>query len=190
MQKINKVFIALLAGLPAVAMAHPGHEFPELGFLSGFFHPFTGLDHMSMAVGLGVLLYNAKQRWQLTGLLGLAFSLMLGFIVGTQNWLASSAAEYGIVASLLFLAYTLWRKQESLLPMATVSLAVFHGMAHGTELSGHGHWAALMLGMVSAMAILYAAGLGLGALLQRFLPQQGRKIVAALVALVGFIGLA
>ncbi|MEB3754119.1 HupE/UreJ family protein [Acinetobacter sp. MD2(2019)] len=186
----QKMLVALLASIPMLAMAHPGHEFPELGFLSGFFHPFTGLDHMSMAVGLGVLLYKANQRWQFNGLLGLGFALMFGFAVGTQHWLSANVAEYGIVASLLFLAYGLWRKQERSLPMATVSLAVFHGMAHGTELGGHGHWAALMLGMVSAMAILYVLGLGLAAVLQRVLPQQGRKIVATMVAVVGFLGLA
>ena len=191
MRILQKISLATILGfMPMWAMAHPGHEFPELGFLSGFVHPFTGLDHMSMAVGLGVLLYNAKQRWQQKGLFGLAFALMLGFAIGAQNWLSAGVAEYGIVASLLFLAYALWRKQVILLPMATVSLAVFHGMAHGTELSGHGHWAALMLGMVSAMTVLYAVGLGLGAMLQRFLPQQGRKIVAAIVAFVGLLGLA
>ena len=191
MQKLNhKIFAAIFASMPMLALAHPGHEFPELGFLSGFVHPFTGLDHMSMAVGLGVLFYKAKQRWQLKGLLGLAFALMFGFAIGAQNWLTASVAEYGIVASLLFLAYALWRKQATLLPLATVSFAIFHGMAHGTELSGHGHWTALMLGMASAMSLLYVVGLGLGAVLQRFLPQQGRKMVAAVVAFIGLLGLA
>ncbi|MHA3054067.1 HupE/UreJ family protein [Acinetobacter sp. ANC 4633] len=41
----------ILSVFPVLAMAHSGHEFPQLGFLSGFVHPFTGLDHMFMATG-------------------------------------------------------------------------------------------------------------------------------------------
>ncbi|MHA3049499.1 hypothetical protein [Acinetobacter sp. ANC 4641] len=40
------------------------------------------------------------------------------------------------------------------------------------------------------MALLYAIGLGVGALLERYIPEQGRKIVAGVVVLVGLFGLA
>ena len=35
------------------AFAHPGHGSSD-GFLSGFFHPFTGLDHLLAMVAVGV----------------------------------------------------------------------------------------------------------------------------------------
>ncbi|KJV40451.1 HupE/UreJ family protein [Acinetobacter brisouii] len=180
----------ILSVLPVLAMAHPGHEFPQLGFLSGFVHPFTGLDHMSMAAGLGVLLWKTKRQWQMSGVIALMAALLIGFVVGAQNLLSASVAEYGIVASLMLLAVALWRKHNVMMPVATAALAIFQGMAHGVELSSHGHWAGLMLGMVTAMALLYGIGLSVGALLERYIPQQGRKIVAGVVALVGLFGLA
>ncbi|PVZ90251.1 urease accessory protein [Serratia sp. S1B] len=180
----------ILSALPVFAMAHPGHEFPQLGFFSGFVHPFTGLDHMSMAAGLGVLLWKTKRQGQMSGVLGLMMALLIGFVVGAQNLLSASVAEYGIVASLMVLAMALWRKHNVLMPVATAGLAIFHGMAHGVELSSQGHWAGLMLGMVTAMALLYAVGLAVGALLERYIPEQGRKMVAGVVALVGLFGLA
>ncbi|WP_111892818.1 HupE/UreJ family protein [Acinetobacter sp. MB5] len=180
----------ILSALPVLTMAHPGHEFPQLGFLSGFVHPFTGLDHMSMAAGLGVLLWKTKRQWQMSGVVALVAALLIGFVVGAQNLFSASVAEYGIVASLMMLAVALWRKHNVMMPVATAALAIFHGMAHGVELSSHGHWAGLMLGMVTAMALLYGIGLGVGALLERYIPEQGRKIVAGVVALVGLLGLA
>ncbi|EXD22812.1 hupE / UreJ family protein [Acinetobacter baumannii 34654] len=43
--------------LPALAMAHPGQDHVHSGFMAGFIHPFTGLDHLIMALGFGVLLW-------------------------------------------------------------------------------------------------------------------------------------
>jgi urease accessory protein len=50
-----RTLIALLLALAAFpALAHPGHGAEAFGFLSGFAHPFTGLDHLlaMLAVGL------------------------------------------------------------------------------------------------------------------------------------------
>ncbi len=67
-------------------------------------------------------------------------------------------------------------------------MASFHGMAHGVELAPQGHVVGLVLGMICGMAILYALGLGLGALINRYVP-YGRKIMAGLAAIVAVIGL-
>ena len=61
-------------------------------------------------------------------------------------------------------------------------------MAHGVELAPQGHVVGLVLGMISSMAILYALGLGLGELINRYVP-YGRKIMAGLAAIVAVIGL-
>ncbi|NOZ97029.1 MAG: urease accessory protein, partial [Gammaproteobacteria bacterium] len=97
-------------------------------------------------------------------------------------------AEYGIVASLIVLAVALWSKSYRVLPLAAALMASFHGMAHGVELAPQGHVVGLVLGMISGMAILYAVGLGLGALINRYVP-YGRKIMAGLAAIVAVIGL-
>ena len=54
MMKIIGIFRAALA--PLLAMAHPGHHHHEASFWTGFVHPFTGLDHLIMAISFGVLM--------------------------------------------------------------------------------------------------------------------------------------
>ncbi|MGS4321565.1 HupE/UreJ family protein, partial [Acinetobacter baumannii] len=42
MNFIKKWSVGLLSMLPALAMAHPGHDHVHSGFIAGFIHPFTG----------------------------------------------------------------------------------------------------------------------------------------------------
>lgn len=56
-----------LSMLPVLAMAHPGHDHVHSGFMAGFIHPFTGLDHLIMALGFGVLLWSAAKQWKIAG---------------------------------------------------------------------------------------------------------------------------
>lgn len=188
MRLLHQALIATLASLPVLAFAHAGHDH-HTGFWAGFMHPFTGLDHLMMAVAFGILLWSATKRWQLFGMMGLATAMVLGFILGSQNMLAPAIAEYGIIASLLLMAVALWTKSNPILPMAAVLLASFHGVAHGTELGQGGHASLLILGMVTAMAFIYVVGLVLGLLVQKYMP-HGKKIVGACTALVAVIGLA
>ncbi|NHC03691.1 HupE/UreJ family protein [Acinetobacter sp. 187] len=182
--------IALLALLvPMLAQAHPGHHHHEASFWTGFMHPFTGLDHLLMAISFGVLMWTVSKQWKITGAFGLVIALMLGFVLGAQQWIGVTVAEYGIVASLLVLAVALWRKSSLALAMVATILATFHGVAHGVELGAKGHVMAQIAGMMSAMALLYASGLALGALITKYFP-QGNKIVAACAAVVALIGLA
>ena len=188
MKTLNKAYVALFAMTPMLALAHPGHDHHS-GFWAGFVHPFTGLDHMMMAIAFGVLMWTANQRWKLFGVAGLAVAMVVGFAIGSQGVLASHVAEYGIIASLILLAVALWTKSNQFLPVAAVLLASFHGVAHGTELGQSGHASLLILGMISAMVVIYVGGLGLGALLQKYVP-YGKQIVGVLAAIVAVIGLA
>ena len=187
MMKIIGIFIAALA--PLLAMAHPGHHHHEASFWTGFVHPFTGLDHLIMAMSFGVLMWTMTKQWKVIGALGLVTALVAGFALGAQGLLNSSIAEYGIVASLLVLAVALWTKSNQVLPVAATLLAIFHGVAHGTELAMNGNVAVQILGMISAMAGVYGAGLALGELISRYVP-HGKKIIGTIAAVVACIGLA
>lgn len=188
MNFIKKWGIGLLALLPALAMAHPGHDHVYSGFMAGFIHPFTGLDHLVMALAFGVLLWSAAKQWKIAGVITLSVTLIVGFLVGAQGLVAANVAEYGIVASLVVTAIALWTKSNKVLPVAAALLASFHGMAHGVELAHAGHIAALVMGMVTGMALIYCGGLILGAVLTRYVP-YGKKIVGACAAVVAVIGL-
>lgn len=188
MNFIKKWGIGLLALLPTLVMAHPGHDHVHSGFMAGFIHPFTGLDHLVMALAFGVLLWSAAKQWKVTGVMTLSVTLIIGFLIGAQGLVPANVAEYGIVASLIVTAIALWTKSNRILPIAAALLASFHGIAHGVELAQAGHVVALVTGMVAAMALIYCGGLALGAALTRYVP-YGKKIVGACAAIVAVIGL-
>jgi len=170
---IQRASLIMLGLIPEVSQAHPGHDHHS-GFSAGFLHPFTGMDHMIMALALGVLLWSAARQWKILGMASMATALVFGFVLGQQQLFSSSLAEYGIIASLLM--------------VATALLVTFHGIAHGNELGHSGHIAGLVSGMIIAMSLIYIAGLGLGALIIRYIP-YGKKIVGACAAIVALIGL-
>ena len=188
MTYLKRTLVTFAAAFPMWAMAHPGHE-QQNSFLTGFIHPFTGIDHLTMAIAFGVLLWSAANRWKVGGLLGLVVAMIAGFSLGQLHIVSANIAEYGIVFSLSVLAIALWTKANRLFAVATMVLARFHGMAHGAELSHSGHVIGLVFGMVVAMSCIYAGGLGLGALLQKYVP-HGKKIVGGIAAVVALIGLA
>ncbi len=188
MTYLKRTLATFAAAFPMWAMAHPGHE-QQNSFLTGFIHPFTGIDHLTMAIAFGVLLWSTANRWKVGGLLGLVVAMIAGFSLGQLHMVSTNIAEYGIVFSLSVLAIALWTKANRLFAVATMVLASFHGMAHGAELSHSGHVMGLVFGMVVAMSCIYAAGLGLGALVQKYVP-HGKKIVGGIAAVVALIGLA
>ncbi len=188
MNFIKKWGIGLLSMLPVLAMAHPGHDHEHSGFVAGFIHPFTGLDHLVMALGFGILLWSAAKQWKIAGIITLSIALIVGFLVGAQGLIPESIAEYGIIASLIVTAIALWTKSNRIWPMAAALLASFHGVAHGVELAHAGHIVALVTGMVTGMALIYCAGLALGAIFTRYVP-YGKKIMGTCAAIVAVIGL-
>jgi urease accessory protein len=77
MTYLKRTLVTFAAAFPMWAMAHPGHE-QQNSFLTGFIHPFTGIDHLTMAIAFGVLLWSAANRWKVGGLLGLVALHLLG----------------------------------------------------------------------------------------------------------------
>ena len=189
MQMMKKMMIASGALLPMLAMAHPGHHHHDATFWTGFMHPFTGLDHLLMVISFGVLMWSVSKQSKMIGALGLVVALVIGFGLGAQQWIPVNIAEYGIVASLLVLAVAMWTKSNSLLMVTATILATFHGVAHGVELGTQGQIATQIMGMISAMVIIYGLGLALGAFIQRYVP-KGKKILGTVAAIVAVIGLA
>ena len=188
MRLLNQSLIAIVASLPVLASAHAGHDH-HTGFWAGFVHPFTGLDHLMMAIAFGVLMWTASKRWKVLGLIGLTFAMIIGFVIGNQGIIAENIAEYGIIGSLLFMAVALWTKSNPTIAITAILLASFHGVAHGAELGQSGHASLLILGMISAMALIYTVGLGIGALIKKYVP-YGKQIIGGLAAIIAVIGLA
>jgi len=47
MTYLKRTLATFAAAFPMWAMAHPGHE-QQNSFLTGFIHPFTGIDHLTI----------------------------------------------------------------------------------------------------------------------------------------------
>ena len=147
------------AALPAVAMAHTGHE--TSGLMAGIAHPFTGLDHLlaMVAVGLWAAQMGGKATWQLP----LAFigTMMLGGLLA-MNGVTVPFVEAGIVASVIasgVLVAAAARFNATVCVALTAAMAIFHGVAHGAEMPLSAHPLAYVAGFLGATLVLHLAGI-------------------------------
>ncbi|MCU4121041.1 HupE/UreJ family protein [Variovorax sp. N23] len=182
---------AALGALPLLASAHVGADgaaHHDIGFAQGFLHPFTGMDHFAamVAVGLWSALIARGARDVLWAPLGFAVMLLVGALVGLAG-VQVPVVEPMIAASLLAIGLLVVTRLRLPGPVAAAvvgAFAVFHGVAHGYELSGD-HGAGLAIGgMVLATALLHAGGIAIGWALRRrtaWLP----RVAGAAVALFG-----
>jgi urease accessory protein len=149
--------------LPATAFAHP--QVGSLtGFLTGFLHPLTGLDHViaMMAVGLWGAQLGAPAIWALpvTFPMVMAFGGFLGLVGVPLPY-----AEIGIALSGVLLGATVMTESRPPLWIATALIAVFaicHGHAHGAELPPGTSGLTYSIGFVVATGLLHACGIGIG----------------------------
>jgi urease accessory protein len=178
---------------PAVAFAHAGHAHGEhSGFIHGFMHPITGLDHILAMVTVGILAYQIGGRalWLVptTFLAIMAAGGMLG-VAGVSFYFV----EPGIAASVVVLGIIVARavKPPVALAMALVAVfAVFHGYAHGIEAPLDGSTAAFGAGFLVATALLHAFGVAFGMLVGRIAASQGQigyRLAGSAVAVAGLV---
>jgi urease accessory protein len=186
-----RILAATLMLAPTAALAHTGAGYAH-GFADGFTHPLGGLDHILAMVTVGVL------AWQLGGrsiwFVPASFvSLMaIGGAFGNAGeplpWV-----EVGIAASVIVFGamVALGIRAPLAIAMGIVGLfALFHGHAHGTEMSIAASGAAYGAGFVLATALLHAAGIALGFLVGRFGASYGRLAYGLGGGLVALAGLA
>lgn len=147
-------------------LAHPGHEIPGNMFLSGLSHPLTGIDHLfaMFAVGLwSALTHNSLRSAIWTSISFLAL-LLTGALLGMAG-VHLPAIEPMIMASLLILGLLVATRIT--LPNWAGALlvgffAVFHGIAHGSELPVGGSATAFILGFMLTTFALHVSGLAAG----------------------------
>lgn len=154
------ILASAFAIVPTLALAHAGHG-DTAGFLHGFQHPLSGIDHVLAMVAVGIFAYVLGGRALL--LVPMAFVAMMaaGFLVGV-NGISVPFVELGIaLSSIVIGAAAAWGKPVPV--TAAISLvgafAVFHGVAHGTEMPAAGSGLTYGLGFVTATVALHAAGL-------------------------------
>ncbi|EJT01060.1 HupE/UreJ family protein [Rhizobium sp. CCGE 510] len=177
------------AALPAVAYAHTGVG-QTSGFVHGFSHPVSGLDHILAMVMVGVFAFQLGGRaiWLVptTFVLVMALGGALG-VAGVNV----PFVETGIALSVIVLGaiVALNVKAPTAVAMGVVGLfAIFHGHAHGAEMPEDAGGAAYATGFMIATALLHATGLGLGFLIARVGERQGSFVVRTAGGLAAVAG--
>jgi urease accessory protein len=185
---------ACMASVSTTAQAHTGALSDAAAghshaFFSGLLHPLSGADHLAamLAVGLWSAL-TARRMW--VAPLAFANLLLAGALMGMAG-ISLPLVEPTVASSLLVLGLLVGSRMA--LPAGTAAalvggFALFHGLAHGTELAGSHNMAAL-LGMLTSTLALHACGLVLGLALRTHSAWWARAAGAA-VALTGGVLLA
>jgi urease accessory protein len=175
---------ALIA--PATVLAHNPAGIAG-GFVSGFLHPLSGIDHILAMVAVGI--WGAQLGAPAIWALPVAFPLVMsvGGALGVRGVLLPGV-EIGIAASALLLGFLIFRETRPPLYAAALVVgffAIFHGYAHGTELPHAANPLAYGLGFVIATGLLHVSGVALG-LIHRW-PRGARilRIAGAGISLAG-----
>lgn len=158
------ICMVMLAVAP-LAYAHPGHVHGQ-GWLAGFLHPFTGIDHVLFMLGVGLLValraptLGVRIVTLMVLVQGLAAVAML-LPVAPHIW------EIAIGMSLIAIGLLLWRRQVTTVSQATAVLgAGLHAAAHWSAMPAGTTLVAYGFGVVAASALLYAIGFFVGRALQ------------------------
>jgi len=174
---------ALLLTMAVPALAHPGHEG------SGFLHPFTGIDHLLVMVGVGLWAFLLAARKPASAFLVPA-SFLVMMAVGAAAGFAGIKLPYveaAILATVFVIGGLIMGAVR--LPvasaMAVVGLfALFHGYAHALEAPSTGA-GGYILGFLTATALLQGLGLGLGWVVRRAVGDLGLRALGGMVVAGG-----
>src|SRR5262245_28593736 len=152
---------AMFTGLNAAGHAERGEA---AGFLAGFAHPISGLDHVlaMVAVGLWGAQLGAPALW----VLPVAFPLVMAFggLLGLLG-VPLPGIELGIATSAVLLGAAVLFELRPPLVLAALLVgffAIFHGHAHGSELPAGQDALLYSVGFVVATGCLHALGIGIG----------------------------
>ncbi|YBV94076.1 HupE/UreJ family protein (plasmid) [Phyllobacteriaceae bacterium JZ32] len=189
-----KIRKAVLGAALLVSWVLPAHAHVGVGetssFIAGFGHPFSGLDHMTVmiAVGLWAALKGGKAIWAWPG--AFVGVMLVGGVLGMLH-VPVPFVEPGILASVVTLGIlvALAIDVPVSLGAAVIGLfALFHGHAHGTEVPENAAGIAYLAGFALATVLLHAvgiaAGLGLGLRLRGLVRGAGAACAAIGAGLV------
>lgn len=178
------IFLSIAASLFATsAGAHTG-----AGPMSGFMHPFAGLDHVLAMLAIGLWAGQLGGRARLAVPVAFVALMVCGAIVALAG-VHVPATETGIVASVIVLGLLVASTATATPLIGAVvagAFALFHGAAHGTGI-GIGSAAAMtyILGFAASSAILHLAGLGIAETLRRLQAGIAVRIMGGATAVAG-----
>jgi urease accessory protein len=191
-RSILRLSAAAIAFMPVAASAHPGVAGHTHGFIYGFAHPFSGVDHVLAMVAVG--LFAAHLGGRVLWLVPLSFVSVMA-LAGIAGMAGAELPfmEIGIALSVVVLGLAV-AFQLSVPTLVATSLAVFfaifHGQAHGAEMPQSLSGLAYGLGFVCATALLHAIGIGSGIAIGRTGQVYSRRMAqfgGAAMAIAGLV---
>ena len=176
--------LALIAG-PAFAHVGIGET---TSFGAGFYHPLSGLDHMTVmvAVGLWAALKGGRALWAWPA--AFVGVMLLGGALGMGH-APIPFVEPGILASVVALGLLVGLAIDLPVWLGAVVIGVFavlHGHAHGTEVPETASGIEYMAGFAIATAGLHGTGIAAAVLFGR----RRRSIVRVAGAACVGVGMA
>ncbi|NPB06523.1 MAG: HupE/UreJ family protein [Aquificae bacterium] len=167
--------------LIGTAWAHHG-QLSGSPFLSGLAHPFTGLDHLTAALAVGLWgSYFLGRKALLPAALFIS-AVGVGALLGGAGValpLAETAATFSVLALGLMLLFA-FRKTSFALPLVAL-FGLLHGNLHGLEAPTFGY--AYLAGILLSTAFLHAAGLLTGSVLK----DRGLRAAGALLVVLSLL---
>ncbi|HWW47502.1 MAG TPA: HupE/UreJ family protein [Xanthobacteraceae bacterium] len=185
---MSRLVFLLALLVPTAAMAHPGHS-GTAGFLAGVQHPLSGIDHIAvaLAVGLWAALKGGRALWVWPA----AFVALM--LVGAGLNLAHVAlpfVEPGILASVVVVGLMVAFAVDLPVWLGGVMLgafALFHGYAHVAEVPENASGFEFMLGFTLATAALQGIGIASGKALTSARRQPLVRAAGAACAVLGVV---
>jgi urease accessory protein len=163
------IFVLIAMARAEAAFAHVGHGTMESGgFLDGFSHPITGIDHLVAMVAVG--LWGAQLRAPAIWLLPITFPLVMavGGFLGVIG-VPLPGVDVGVALSGVVLGALVATAARTPLWIADVVVGAFgllHGHAHGAAMPLSGSPIAFGAGFVVATGLLHLTGILIGLLVR------------------------
>lgn len=183
------IFLATAMTVMALACPAEAHVGTGLagGFVSGFFHPLTGWDHLLAMVSVG--LWGAILGRPLIVALPVIFPAMMvvGALMGMLH-VPMPPVEIGIALSVLGLGGVIACGYKAPVWLACVLVAVFaifHGYAHGRELPSAADPVGYSTGFVLSTGLLHVCGIVIGLI---YAHPKGKLVVKGLGAAIVLAG--
>jgi urease accessory protein len=163
MKRLVQLALLALCLVPTEALAHVGVGSTS-GFMHGFMHPLSGLNHQLAMILVGIFAYQLGGRalWlvPLTFVSVMAFGGFLG-VMGVPVPFVEVGIALSVIALGAIVAFGV--KAPVAVAMAVVGLfAIFHGHAHGSEMPLDTSGFEYAVGFMMATALLHAIGIGIG----------------------------
>jgi len=157
------------------------------GFLSGLEHPVSGLDHIVAMISVG--LWGAQLGRPAIWVLPVTFPMMMaiGGFLGLIG-IPLPGVEIGIAASAILLGAGVLLEARPPLVAAGALVAIFalfHGHAHGAELSPGENALLYSLGFIMATGFLHACGILAGLIHRWPWGQRALRVAGAGVLATG-----